>query len=167
LSVCEGRGLGFSSALRHLDRSEGRSSSRSTARLPPRLFWEFLTRAARRATATEHSRRGRVGKRRAGRTEAGWAAGSAQQARPISCWAVCGSNRTVMMLWLWACGPLCPAHFWGDVWSGDGAGLAKSGVVRWAAVGSSRRLGAPLSGRRTYITEGSRKIVSAIVWRKP
>jgi hypothetical protein len=39
----------------------------------------------------------------------------------------------------------------------------KSGVVRWAAVGSSRRLGAPLPGRRTYKTEGSRKLATSVV----
>jgi hypothetical protein len=47
-----------------------------------------------------------------------------QQTWPISCWALCGSNRPVTVI-LYGCGPLCRAHFWVDVWSGDGAGLAK------------------------------------------
>ena len=70
-----------------------------------------------------------------------------------------------VMLWFW---PAMPAAFLGDVWSGgDGAGLAKWRRALGGAVGSSRRLGAQLPGRGTYKTEGSRKLVSALVGQKP
>jgi hypothetical protein len=101
------------------------------------------------------SRRGARGKATGRRTEAGG---------PVSCWAVRAERLCDAMVVL---ARSAGRIFWGTCGLVVTAPAWQSGVVLWAAVGSSRRLGAPLPGRGTYKTEGSRKLVSALVGQKP